>query len=61
VLTCPVPPEVTHDGRATVTAWGCDKGTFTRLVQLAGVGHVWPKYDFFDADDEILRIAAGGT
>jgi poly(3-hydroxybutyrate) depolymerase len=61
VLACPDPPEVSRVGAATVTAWRCADGTFVRLVQLAGVGHVWPTYDSYDADDEILRIATGGT
>jgi hypothetical protein len=30
-----------------------------RLVQLADVPHVWPKFDFYDMDDDIILFARG--
>jgi poly(3-hydroxybutyrate) depolymerase len=60
VTSCPNEPVVETVGRRTTTTWsGCANGTVVRLVQLEGVPHVWPKFDFYDMDDDIIRFALG--
>jgi poly(3-hydroxybutyrate) depolymerase len=58
VLSCTSPGATVRFGSATITTWLCADSTFVELVQLNGVGHVWPTYDFYDADEELLRLAA---
>ncbi len=60
VAACPGEPIVENAGpRATTTWLGCAGGAMVRLVQLDGVPHVWPKFDFYDIDDEIILLALG--
>ena len=58
VLTCPDPPTEERRERALVTTWRCGE-QFIRFTVIDGMGHLWPTYPWFDADDEILRIARG--
>lgn len=60
VVTCPADPVVEVTGPRTVSTWtDCTGGTLVRLVQLEGVPHVWPKFDYYDIDDEIVLFALG--
>ena len=60
VTSCPNEPVVETEGQRTTTTWaGCANGTVVRLVQLEGVPHVWPKFDFYDMDDDIILFALG--
>ncbi len=60
VTTCPAEPVVETAGQRTTSTWsGCANGTVVRLVQLEGVPHVWPKFDFYDMDDDIILFALG--
>ena len=60
VVTCAADPAVEVAGPRTVSTWtGCTADTFVRLVQLEGVPHVWPKFDYYDIDDEIVLFALG--
>ena len=60
VAECPSEPIVHSEGPRVVTTWlGCAGGALVRLVQLEGVPHVWPKFDFYDIDDEIILLALG--
>ncbi|MEI7547907.1 MAG: PHB depolymerase family esterase [Actinomycetota bacterium] len=61
VTTCSDDPVVEQVGQRTTTTWlNCDDGqSVVRLVQLEGVPHEWPKHDFYDIDDDIIRFAKG--
>lgn len=60
VVQCPSEPVVEVNGMATITTWsGCSGDTEVRLVQLDGVPHVWPKFDVYDMDDDIILFALG--
>ncbi len=60
VVQCPSEPLVEVIGMATITTWtGCTADTEVRLVQLEGVPHVWPKFDVYDMDDDIILFALG--
>lgn len=60
VVECPTAPLIEDIGMGTITTWaGCTGGTIVRHVRLVGVGHVWPKLDFYDMDAEIIRFALG--
>jgi len=60
VTSCPAEPVVESAGQRTTSTWsGCAGGTVVRLVQLEGVPHVWPKFDFYDMDDDIILFALG--
>lgn len=60
VVQCPSEPVVEVNGTATITTWsGCTGDTEVRLVQLDGVPHVWPKFDVYDMDDDIILFALG--
>lgn len=58
VVSCTGTPERIVEGIATVTSWTtCARGRLVRLVELAGVGHVWPRFDDYDATDDMLAFA----
>lgn len=60
VTACPAEPVVETAGQRTTSTWsGCANNTVVRLVQLEGVPHVWPKFDFYDMDDDIILFARG--
>ncbi|MDO8390478.1 MAG: hypothetical protein Q7V57_08320 [Actinomycetota bacterium] len=60
VVDCPAEPMIeTYEARTTTTWWGCTDNTVVRLVQLEGVPHVWPKFTFYDMDDDIILFALG--
>ena len=60
VTDCPNEPvDETYFARTTSTWSGCTGGTVVRTVALEGVAHVWPKFDFYDVDDDIVRFARG--
>lgn len=45
-------------GKATITTWAaCEAGSIVRLVELAGVGHVWPRFDYYDATADVIDFA----
>ena len=47
--------KVTHSGRATITVTRCGK-TEVREASLAGVGHAWPLYRWFNATTQALQF-----
>lgn len=60
VVDCPADPlREMYEARTTTTWWGCTDNTVVRLVQLSGVPHVWPKFTFYDMDDDIILFALG--
>lgn len=60
VVECLAAPLIETVGAATVSTWvGCSGGTVVRHARLDGVTHVWPKFDFYDMDVEIIRFARG--
>ena len=59
VAECPSPPATKHNGRATTKTWQCEFGAVVRLASLKDVDHVWPKYEFYDIDQDILDLATG--
>lgn len=60
VRQCPNEPTVEVNDAATITTWrGCTDGDIVRLVQIEGVPHVWPKFTYYDMDDDIIRFALG--
>lgn len=60
VVQCPNEPSEESDGPAHVTTWrGCTSGTFVRLVVLDDIEHLWPRFDFYDATGDIIRVAQG--
>jgi polyhydroxybutyrate depolymerase len=57
VVACTGSPDRVVNGIATVTTWtGCGGGRRVRLVELAGVGHVWPRLDDYDATADMLAF-----
>jgi poly(3-hydroxybutyrate) depolymerase len=48
-------PKVTRSGRATTTAWRCKKAE-VRAVSLAGVGHAWPLFRWYNATTEAVQF-----
>jgi len=60
VTSCTGDPVVETFDRRTTTTWSnCANGTVVRLVQLEDVPHVWPKFTFYDMDDDMIRFAQG--
>lgn len=60
VTECPDAPEVVRDTLRQITTWRqCRDNTIVRLAVLPGVPHVWPKYTFYDVDEEIITFALG--
>ena len=60
VVHCPNSPTEESTGPAHLTTWrGCTAGTFVRLVVLDDIEHVWPRFDFYDASSDIIRVALG--
>ena len=60
VVQCPNDPSEESDGPAHITTWRrCTSGTFVRLVVLDDIEHVWPRFDFYDATGDIIRVAQG--
>jgi len=60
VRECPNEPSVEVFDAATISTWrGCTDGDIVRLVQIEGVPHVWPKFTYYDMDDDIIRFALG--
>jgi poly(3-hydroxybutyrate) depolymerase len=58
VTACGDEPEVVRDRVRWITTWrNCTDGTVVRLAILTDVPHVWPKYTFYDMDDEIIAMA----
>jgi len=56
--TCTQDPQVRTDEHRTITTWRrCSRNTVVRLVVLQDVPHVWPKYTFYDMDEEIIAMA----
>jgi len=58
VATCLDPPTEEVRERATITTWRCGD-QFIRFTVIDGMGHLWPTYPWFNADEEILHIARG--
>lgn len=60
VVRCPSKPEEVTNGPAHLTTWrGCTSGTFVRLVVLDDIEHVWPRFDYYDATLDIIKVAKG--
>jgi len=59
MVGCQPSPAVVRYVTSTITTWTCSNGRYVKLVQLINVPHVWPTYDFYDADAEVLRVAEG--
>jgi hypothetical protein len=60
VVRCPSKPEEVTNGPAHVTTWrGCTGGTFVRLVVLDDIEHVWPRFGYYDATLDIIKVAKG--
>ena len=60
VVACTAEPVVETFERRTTSTWsGCEGGATVRLVQLDGVPHVWPKFTFYDMDDDLIWFAKG--
>lgn len=58
VVSCTGAPARIVEGIATVTSWtACARGRRVRLVELAGVGHVWPRLDDYDATEDMVSFA----
>lgn len=58
---CPDAPERIKDELRQITTWRqCRNNTVVRLVSLPDVPHVWPKYTFYDMDEEIITMALDG-
>jgi poly(3-hydroxybutyrate) depolymerase len=58
VASCAGRGDERRTGRATVTTWSeCVGGAEVRLVELAGVGHVWPRFDDYDATVDVIEFA----
>lgn len=58
---CPDAPERIKDSLRQITTWRqCRDNTIVRLVSLPDVPHVWPKYTFYDMDEEIITMALDG-
>ncbi|MEI8239212.1 MAG: hypothetical protein WCI22_07285 [Actinomycetota bacterium] len=60
MVGCQSAPDIARYVTSTITTWTCAAGRYVKLVQLNDVPHVWPTYDFYDADTEILRVAHYG-
>lgn len=60
VVRCPNKPDEVTNGPAHVTTWtGCTGGTFVRLVVLDDIEHLWPRFDYYDATLDIIKVAKG--
>jgi poly(3-hydroxybutyrate) depolymerase len=59
MVGCRPSPAIARYVTSTITTWTCSNGRYVKLVQLINVPHVWPTYDFYGADAEVLRVAAG--
>jgi poly(3-hydroxybutyrate) depolymerase len=59
VVSCPPKPLDVRRNTARIRTWSCTNSTYVRLVQMAGVGHIWPTWSFYDADEEVLKAALG--
>jgi poly(3-hydroxybutyrate) depolymerase len=60
VVDCPAPGIRRNDNRVHVTTWQqCTGGTTVRLVTLDGVPHTWPKYTFYNVDQDVIDFALG--
>lgn len=58
VVTCTGAADRSEKGIATVTTWtDCGGRHRVRLVELAGVGHVWPRFDDYDASTDMVAFA----
>jgi hypothetical protein len=61
-VTCTNQPERSASVLAHITNWRhCTHGTFVRLVELDGVEHLWPDFNFFSATRELLSVATTGS
>ena len=58
VVTCEQPPVEETRERARISTWTCGE-QFVRFAVVEGMGHLWPTWSWFNADEEILRIALG--
>ena len=59
VVTCPPKPLDVRHNVARVRTWSCANKTYVRLVQMKGIGHIWPTWAFYNADEEVLKAALG--
>ncbi|MEI7992990.1 MAG: PHB depolymerase family esterase [Actinomycetota bacterium] len=60
VVRCPDDPTKETYGSAHITTWRrCTSSTFVRLVVLDDIGHLWPRFEFYDATADIIRVALG--
>lgn len=59
VTACPSPAVVTRNGGATTSVWQCASSTVVKLATLENVPHVWPKYEVYDIDQDIIDLATG--
>ena len=59
VVKCPQKPLDEQRKLARVRTWSCADRTYVRLVQMKGIGHIWPTWSFYDADEEVLKAALG--
>ena len=60
VVRCPDDPTKETKGAAHITTWRrCTSSTFVRLVVLDDIGHLWPRFEFYDATADIIRVALG--
>jgi poly(3-hydroxybutyrate) depolymerase len=59
VVKCASTPLEERRNVARVRTWSCGSMTYVRLVQMKGVGHIWPTWSFYHADEEVLKAALG--
>jgi poly(3-hydroxybutyrate) depolymerase len=60
VVHCPSDPDEETNGPAHITTWrGCTGNTFVRLVVLDDIEHLWPRFDYYDATLDIIKVAKG--
>ena len=61
-VKCSGSPTTTTDMPTVITTWtSCSGDTFVRLIELDGVDHFWPDFNFFDASRELIRVATHGS
>lgn len=60
VVDCPNKPLNSASAKVIVRMWtGCTENAIVRVVVLPEVPHLWPKYTYYDIDEDIIHMALG--